>query len=125
MSHSVLIVEDSETIVMSLDFLMRKEGHDVRVAHDGEAALAAIGENVPDLILLDVQLPGRNGFDVCAAIRENPDCDGVRIVMLTARGTHSEREAGLAAGADDYIVKPFANRDVVDCTRRLLGIGTG
>lgn len=123
MSHSVLIVDDESNIVLSLRFLMEQAGFDVRVAEDGEAALRAIAEKVPDLILLDVLLPKHDGYDICKAVRENPDCADVRIIMLTAKGRESEREAGLEAGADDYILKPFSNRVVVDRVKQLLGVG--
>ncbi len=86
MPQSVLVVDDEANILLSLEFLMKKAGYDVRVAHDGEEALAEIGKARPDLILLDVMMPRRNGFDVCEAIRANPEWRAVRIVLLTAKG---------------------------------------
>ncbi len=120
MASSVLIVDDEPNIVLSLEFLMRKAGYEVRVARDGEAALVAVAERRPDLILLDVMMPKRDGYDVCQTIRANPDWQGIRIIMLTAKGRQIEREKGLAMGADDYITKPFSTREVVERVRHYL-----
>jgi DNA-binding response OmpR family regulator len=79
----------------------------------------------PDLVLLDVMMPKRDGYDVCQTIRANPDWAGVRIIMLTAKGREVEREKGMALGADDYITKPFSTREVVERVRRHLGDGPG
>jgi len=121
MANSVLVVDDEPNIVLSLEFLMKQAGYDVRVARDGEAALRAIEEKVPDLILLDVMIPKRDGYDVCQAIRANPGWKDVRIIMLTAKGREVEREKGIALGADDYITKPFSTREVVDRVEQFLG----
>jgi DNA-binding response OmpR family regulator len=123
MTHSVLVVDDEPNIVLSLEFLMRKAGYTVRVARTGEEAMQAIEAERPDLVLLDVMIPGRNGFEVCQAIRADPALETVKIVMLTAKGREIEREKGLALGADDYITKPFSTRDVVDRVRTLLETG--
>ena len=120
MTASILVVDDEPNIVLSLEFLMKRAGYRVRVAADGEAALAAVAEEPPDLILLDAMLPKRDGFDVCQAIRANPSWSGVRILMLTARGRDVERDKGLALGADDYITKPFSTREVVQRVNVLL-----
>ena len=120
MPASVLVVDDEASIVLSLEFLMKQAGFRVRVANDGEAALAAVAEDPPDLILLDAMMPKRNGFDVCQTIRANPDWSRVRILMLTAKGRDVERDKGLALGADDYITKPFSTREVVDRVKLLL-----
>lgn len=120
MTQSVLVVDDEPNIVLSLEFLMKQAGYTVRVARTGEEALGAIAAAAPDLVLLDVMIPGRNGFDVCQAIRANPDWAGVKIVMLTAKGREIEREKGMALGADDYITKPFSTRQVVERVRRFL-----
>ncbi len=120
MTKSILLVDDEPNILLSLEFLMRKAGYEVRTAHDGEAALQAVEQALPDLILLDVNMPKRDGFDVCQTIRANPLWKGVRIIMLTAKGRDVEREKGLSLGADGYITKPFATQDVVDSVRKLL-----
>ncbi|MBF0137337.1 MAG: response regulator [Magnetococcus sp. DMHC-1] len=124
MPVEILIVDDAPNIVLSLEFLMKKEGFAVRTAADGEAALQAIDEKIPDLILLDVMMPKRNGYEVCAAIRANPQHQKVRIIMLTAKGREVEQQKGLALGADDYVTKPFATRELVQKVRTLLGLET-
>jgi DNA-binding response OmpR family regulator len=120
MAGSVLIADDDPNIVLSLEFLMKRAGYDVRVARDGEAVLAAVAEAVPDLVLLDLMMPGRNGYDVCDALRADPACRDLRIIMLTARGQSVERTKGLALGADAYITKPFSTREVVELVRQTL-----
>ena len=120
MPASILVADDEPNIVLSLEFILRQAGYRVRVASDGEAALAAIGEEPPDLLVLDAMMPQRDGFDVCGTIRANPDWSGVRILMLTAKGSDAERDKGLALGADDYFTKPFSNRAVVERVRQLL-----
>ena len=128
MTHSVLVVEDEPNIVMSLEFLMKKAGYAVRVARDGDAAVRALEDAPPDLMLLDVMMPGRGGFDICQLVRANPDWAHIKIIMLTAKGREVEREKGMALGADDYITKPFSTRELVERVRRYLPettIGTG
>ena len=120
MPASILVADDEPNIVLSLEFILRQAGYRVRVAPDGEAALAAIGEEPPDLLVLDAMMPKRDGFDVCGTIRANPAWAGVRILMLTAKGSDAERDKGLALGADDYLTKPFSNREVVERVRQLL-----
>jgi len=120
MTQSVLVVDDEPNIVLSLEFLMKQMELDVRIAEDGDAALQEIGREAPDLVLLDVMMPKRDGFSVCRAIRANAAWDDVKIIMLTAKSRDEERERGLAAGADDYIVKPFSTRDVRHRVGRIL-----
>lgn len=114
---SVLVVDDEPNIALSLEYLMKQQGFDVRVARDGEAALAALRDRRPDVMLLDVMLPKCDGYEVCQIVRSNPAWNGVRIVMLTARGRAIEQEKGLALGADDYITKPFSTREVIERVR--------
>ena len=121
MTRQVLIVDDEPSIVLSLEFLMQQAGYVVRTATDGEAALQAIREAPPDLILLDVNLPRRNGYEVCEAVRANPAWSSVRILMLTAKGRDLERQKGMALGATDYVTKPFSTREVVKKVRAMLG----
>lgn len=120
-AKSVLVVDDEPNIVLSLEFLMKQAGYRVRTAGDGESALLAIQSEPPDLVLLDVNMPRKSGFEVCEAVRANPKLKQVRIIMLTAKGRDIEREKGLALGADDYVTKPFATQDVVDKVQALLG----
>ena len=123
MVKSVLVVEDEPNIVLSLEYVIKKAGYEVRVARDGEEALKAVEEAAPDLILLDVMIPKRDGYDVCQTIRANPAWTDVNIIMLTARGREVEREKGLALGADAYITKPFSTRELTDRLKRVLGAG--
>lgn len=113
MPKSILVVDDEPNISRSLQFLMTQVGYEVRTASDGEAALQEVENAPPDLILLDVDMPKRNGFEVCEAIRANSAWSQVRIIMITAKGRDIEKEQGLALGADDYITKPFSTQEVV------------
>jgi len=119
-SASILIADDDPNIVLALRFLMEKEGYKVTVATDGDAALSVAAKTRPDVVLLDVMMPRRNGYDVCAAIRGDKTLADTRVVMLTAKGLTAERKNGLRAGADAYVIKPFATHDVLDQVRRLL-----
>jgi DNA-binding response OmpR family regulator len=113
MSKTVLIADDEPNIVISLEFLLEQAGYRVMVAHDGQEALEAIQRQPPDLVLLDVMLPRLSGFDVCQKIRENPDWQHMRIVMLTAKGREVEISKGLALGANAYITKPFSTQELL------------
>ncbi|HSN91822.1 MAG TPA: response regulator [Anaeromyxobacteraceae bacterium] len=120
MTARILIVDDEPNIVISLEFLMRREGFETVVATDGEAALEAIARTPPDLVILDVMLPRMNGFDVCERIRADPRWRQVRILMLTAKGRETEVARGMRIGADAYVTKPFSTKDLVAQVRRLL-----
>ena len=120
MSASILVADDEPNIVLSLEFLLKQAGFRVRTVSDGEAALAAIAQEPPDLVLLDVMIPGRDGYAVCQEIRSNPAWRGMRIIMLTAKGGDIQREKGLSLGADEYVTKPFSTRELVERVRRLL-----
>lgn len=120
MQKKILVVDDEPNIVLSLEFLMNQAGYAVSKAGDGNHALQILEEDPPDLILLDVNLPGRSGYEVCEAVRANPAWKGMLILMLTAKGRDVEREKGLALGADDYITKPFSTQEVVDKVQELL-----
>ncbi|OHC63197.1 MAG: two-component system response regulator [Rhodocyclales bacterium RIFCSPLOWO2_02_FULL_63_24] len=113
MSHRILIVDDEPNIVISLEYLMKKEGFQVVVATNGDAALEQASAFLPELILLDVMMPKKSGFEVCQALRANPALTGVKIIMLTAKGRETEVTKGLALGADAYITKPFSTKDLV------------
>ncbi len=121
MSKSILVVDDEQNILLSLQYLMTQAGYEVRTATDGDEALQAVEDTPPDLILLDVNMPKRSGFEVCQTIRANSDWSQVRVVMLTAKGRDIEREKGLALGADDYITKPFSTQEVVAKVNEMLG----
>jgi len=120
-SASILVADDEPNIVLSLEFLLKQAGFRVRTVSDGEAALAAIAQEPPDLVLLDVMIPGRDGYAVCQEIRANPAWRDMRIVMLTAKGGDIQREKGLSLGADEYVTKPFSTRELVERIRGMLG----
>ena len=101
----VLIADDDRDITAAISLMVGKLGHEAIVAHDGEAALAAYEGEAPDMAILDVMMPGMNGFDVCQAIRERSE--SVPIMLLTARGDIVDKSVGFRSGADDYVVKPF------------------
>jgi DNA-binding response OmpR family regulator len=120
MSKRVLIVDDEPNIIISVQFLMSREGFDVSCARDGEEALDAIRGQRPDLVVLDVMMPKRNGFEVCEAVRADPELAGVRILMLTAKGREADFDKGMKLGADAYLAKPFSTRELVQKVRELL-----
>jgi DNA-binding response OmpR family regulator len=119
-NRRILIVDDEPNIVTSLEFLMRGSDYDVRVAHNGEEALRLAESFQPDLVLLDVMMPQRSGFEVCQKIRGNAALREVKIVMLTAKGRDLEKEKGLALGANAYVTKPFSTKELMNTVRGLL-----
>jgi len=121
MPHKILLVDDEPNILLSLQFLMQRAGYQVTTAADGEQALQRVASDPPDLILLDINMPRLNGYEVCERIRANPGWQGVRILLLTAKGREVEKEKGLALGADDYVTKPFSNQELTDKVQALLG----
>lgn len=119
MGASILVAEDERNLVEALSFIMRRAGYAVSVAHDGPSTVEMTRSIGPDLILLDIMLPGLDGFAVVEAIRRAvPKLP--RIVMLTAKGHEKDRRKALALGVDDYVTKPFSNGDVVERVRALL-----
>ena len=113
MSKKVLIADDEPSIVAAVEFLLQREGYDVRVARDGEEALRLVEASPPDLVLLDVMMPGKSGYEVCARLRERPEWRDLKIIMLSAKGRDAEVTKGLSLGADVYITKPFSTRDLM------------
>ena len=124
MSKTVLIADDEPNIVVSLEYLLEQNGYDVKVARNGEEALSSMAQFRPDLILLDVMLPLKSGFEVCQQIRQVPEWQHTRIFMLTAKGRESEVSKGLALGADAYITKPFSTKELIAEVRKQLA-GSG
>jgi DNA-binding response OmpR family regulator len=122
MARRVLIADDEPNIVVSLEFLMRRNGFETSVARDGEETLAEVARFRPDLLLLDVMLPRRDGFEVCQKLRADGWTD-LKIVMLTAKGRDIEVEKGMALGADAYVTKPFSTRELVARVQEMLGGG--
>ena len=122
MSKKILIVDDEPNIIISLEFLMKKEGFEIAVAGDGDEALAKVASFDPDLVLLDVMMPKKSGYEVCEALRADPARAGLLIVMLTAKGRDTEVAKGLAIGADAYVTKPFSTKDLVAKVKGMLGV---
>ena len=121
MGKRILIVDDEPSIVVSLEWLMKREGFETVVAVDGEAALAAVAQGAPDLVILDIMLPSMNGFEVCQRIRSEPRWNRIKILILTAKGRDTEVTRGLGLGADAYVTKPFSTKDLVAQIRQMLG----
>jgi two-component system, OmpR family, alkaline phosphatase synthesis response regulator PhoP len=120
MSTRILVVDDEEDILELAEYNLAKEGFDVSVARSGEEALKKIASGKPDLVVLDLMLPGVDGYEVARRIKRNPETDGIPIVMLTAKGGESDIVAGLELGAEDYVVKPFSPRVLVARIRTVL-----
>ena len=123
MGKRVLIADDEPNIVTALEFLLQRSGFDVQIARDGDEALQMIEAHKPDLVLLDVMMPIRSGYDVCQRMREREDWRDIKIVMLSAKGRDVEVNKGLSIGADLYITKPFSTIELVSKISGLLGVG--
>jgi len=119
MSAQVLIAEDESHIAESLGFILEREGHTVVTVPDGETALLRLHGRLPDLLILDVMLPGLSGFEVLKAIKSDPRLDSLPVIVLTARTQPRDREMAESIGAAAYLTKPFSNRDIIEQVRRL------
>lgn len=120
MTKEILIVDDEPNLIVPIQFLMEKLGYRVMIAERGEDALDLIYQYKPDLVLLDILLPGIDGYEVCEIIRLNPNYRNVKIVFLTAKGREVQIAQGLALGADAYITKPFSNAELVAKVKEIL-----
>lgn len=120
MNKKVLIADDEQNIVISLEFLMKREGYEVLLANDGDEAIQRIRADQPDLVLLDVMMPKKTGFEVCQEVRAMESLQGTKILMLTAKGRDTDVAKGLALGADAYMTKPFATRELVQKVAEML-----
>jgi two-component system alkaline phosphatase synthesis response regulator PhoP len=118
----VLIADDEPNIVAALEYLLEKEGYRVLIARNGEEALRLVAQDLPDLVLLDVMMPLKSGYEVCETIREQPRWKDIRIVMLSAKGRDVEAHKGLAKGADLYVTKPFSTRELMAKIAALLEV---
>ena len=120
MSCKILIADDEPNILISLEFLMKREGYDVHVARDGDEALDALRRERPRLVLLDVMMPRKTGFEVCQELRADEAIRDTIVLMLTAKGRDTDVAKGLGVGADAYMTKPFSTRELVQKVRELL-----
>ena len=120
MSHKILIADDEPNILISLEYLMKREGYEVSVARDGDEALTTILRDRPDLVLLDVMMPKKSGFEVCQAVRADEAARVTLILMLTAKGRDTDVAKGLGSGADAYKTKPYSTNALVQKEREML-----
>lgn len=121
MGKKILIVDDEPNIVRSLSFVLNKGGYDVSIAEDGDQAMAMIRGSKPDILILDVMMPKKNGYDVCQEIKSDAEFRDIHIMMLTAKGQKGDLEMGLSQGADEYITKPFSPMKIAARVKKLLG----
>ena len=117
----ILVVDDEPNIVRSLTYVLNKEGYDVSTAEDGVQAMTMIRGSKPNLMILDVMMPNKSGYEVCQEVKSDAELRDIHVVMLTAKGRDSDREIGLAQGADEYITKPFSPMQVVSRVKEILG----
>ena len=118
--NRILVVEDEESLLKLESILFTSKGYAVTGVRDGKSALEAIAADRPDLVVLDVMLPGQDGFEVCRAIKENPETSSIPVVMLTAKKSSNDLERGRLAGADAYITKPFKSVKVLEVIEGLI-----
>lgn len=121
MIKKILIVDDEPNIVTALEYLLQKSGYEVLLAQDGDAALKQVEKHLPDLVLLDVMMSLKSGYEVCQRMRERADLQHIKIVMLSAKGREAEVNKGMSLGADLYVTKPFSNQDLIARISQLLG----
>ena len=124
MSKKILIADDEPNIVAALEFLLQRNGYEVHVARNGDEALKLVEATHPDLVLLDVMMPQKSGYEVCKRIRERADWRHIKIIMLSAKGRDAEVNKGLSTGADVYVTKPFSTRELMDKIKGLLDQNT-
>ena len=120
MTRRVVIADDEPNLVLPLEYMLKREGYEVTVARDGQEALEAIERVHPHLVLLDVMMPRKSGFDVCQMLRADEAHRDLRIMLLTAKGRDDDVAKGLALGADAYVVKPFSPRELLQKVRELM-----
>ena len=123
MSARILIADDEPNIVISLEYLMKREGYEVLIARDGQEALDIILRERPQLVLLDVMMPHKTGFEVCQQVRATESVKDTPILMLTAKGRETDVAKGLGVGATAYLAKPFSTKEIAQKVRELLGLG--
>lgn len=118
----VLLIEDEPHILLSLEFLLERAGYETASATDGEEGLALVRRLRPDVVLLDVMMPKRNGYEVCQAIKADPELRAIPVIMLSAKGQEVEVMKGLELGAAAYVTKPFGNAEILESIRAVLDV---
>lgn len=121
MSDKILIADDEPNILISLEYLMKREGYEVHLARDGQEAMDLLREQRPRLLLLDVMMPKKTGFEVCQELRADEALKDTLVLMLTAKGRETDVVKGLALGANAYMTKPFSTRELVQKVAEMLG----
>jgi len=116
----ILIIEDEKDISGMIDYNLKKEGYNTILTHDGPAGVAAAGRERPDLVILDLMLPGLDGLEVCRRLKKDDKTSGIAIIMLTAKSGETDRVVGLEMGADDYVAKPFSVRELLARVKAVL-----
>ena len=119
MGRRVLLIEDEPNIIEAISYILTRDGWTVHTHSDGETAMDKVAQGVPDLIILDVMLPGRSGYDILRDLRSRDSTKNVPVMMLTARGQAKDREMALSLGATEFMTKPFSNTDVLESVRTL------
>ncbi|MEL6172254.1 MAG: response regulator [Pseudomonadota bacterium] len=117
----VLLIEDEQNIIEAVSFILSRDGWDVKTHSNGHDAIDAVRARCPDIVILDVMLPGKSGFDILQEIRSDEDLTGLPVLMLSARGQAKDIELAEMSGANQYMTKPFSNSDVLDAVRTLTG----
>lgn len=120
MNKRVLVIEDEPNIIEAISFILSREGWDVKTHSNGHDAVDAVRARAPDLLILDVMLPGKSGYDILQELRDDETTAGLPVLMLTARGQVKERDVALRRGADRFMTKPFSNADVLTAVRELM-----
>ena len=120
MANIIFIVDDEPNIVISIEYLMKRAGYEVAVAYDGQQALDYLAGDIPALMILDVMMPNKNGFEVCEEVRADNRFADMPILMLTAKGREAEMNKGLSLGANAYMTKPFSTHELVERVKSLL-----
>ncbi|MCU0606490.1 MAG: response regulator [Candidatus Edwardsbacteria bacterium] len=121
MPKKIMVVDDEPYIARVIKFKLEQEGYIVISANDGVTGLAKIREEKPDMVLLDVMMPGMTGYEVCQKIKNDAELAGIPVVILTAKGQERDREQGFSMGASDYITKPFSPNRLLELVRSIVG----
>ena len=121
MDGTVLLIEDEPNIIEAIRFILSRDGWRVDVHSDGATALDALRRRRPDVVVLDVMLPGRSGYDILSDLRDDPEFADLPVLMLTARGQQKDREIAERIGVSKFMTKPFSNGEVLDAVRELAG----